>query len=84
MVFTHTQSWLQAKVSQCNKGAPQWWIRTTTIEGGTSGGPVVDQEGRLLGVVSFSGCSVGEDEHNGQIPFPSRALPVWVVERITR
>ena len=84
MVFTHTRLWLQASVQKCNESASTLAINTPAIDGGTSGGPVIDQEGRLFGIISMIGCTIGREDHIGQIPWPSRALPVWVVKRITR
>ena len=48
------------------------------IESGTSGGHVVDQEGRLIGIVSTSGGGTGS------VPRPSKTLPVWVWDRIRK
>jgi S1-C subfamily serine protease len=43
------------------------------IKGGDSGSPVVDGKGRLVGIVSHTiGCV-------GIMPFPTHALPAWVV-----
>lgn len=43
-----------------------------TIESGTSGGPVVDDRGRLVGVISDGGV----------IPLARLALPGWIMVRI--
>jgi hypothetical protein len=49
------------------------------IHGGTSGGPVIDENGFLVSVISWS--SEGRDTH-GSVPRPQLALPVWIVKRI--
>lgn len=52
------------------------------IEGGASGGPIVNDSGELVGIVSVFG---GIDSHptaEGPAPYPYRALPVWVRDRI--
>jgi hypothetical protein len=45
----------------------------------TSGGPVVDDEGQLVGVVSYA-CE--EPPFDGRMPRLHRALPGWVWNRI--
>jgi hypothetical protein len=46
-----------------------------SIEAGMSGGPVVDQQGQLVGVVSW-----GNKE--GSIPLATMTLPGWILGRI--
>jgi hypothetical protein len=50
------------------------------VDSGMSGAPVVDHEGRLVGVVSRS---LGGRTH-GVIPLAHAALPWWIVDRINR
>lgn len=47
------------------------------LEGGDSGSPVVDEEGRLVGVIS-------NGDKDGTIPIAYRALPVAFADRILR
>ncbi len=54
------------------------------IEGGASGGPVVNKAGLLLGINSFYGGGPGRAEDWGSIPQLHRSLPVWLRERIYR
>ena len=51
------------------------------VLGGTSGGPVVTPDGRLLGVVSHVN-EVSEGPCCGAIPLARLALPQWVLARI--
>jgi hypothetical protein len=51
------------------------------IEGGTSGGAVIDDGDLLVGVVSQAGGAEGQSQ-NGLIPRPHLALPAWVWNRI--
>ena len=52
------------------------------IEGGTSGGPIIDDSGELVGVVSnFSIATGGPYKSQGTTPQPHLALPVWVCRR---
>lgn len=79
-VYTHKGMWIDATAQQCSDGAPRLCIETPQqIEGGTSGGPIVDERGRLLGVVS--NASIGQGS-TGTFPRPHLALPVWIVKRI--
>jgi hypothetical protein len=52
------------------------------IESGTSGGPVMDDTGHLVGVVSSSGGPVGEPALEGSMPRPHLALSGWIWRRI--
>ncbi|MBU2623435.1 MAG: serine protease [Proteobacteria bacterium] len=79
-IFTHKQTWLKVNVQQCRFAAPGLSVCGAPIEGGTSGGPVVDQEGRLLGIVSCGGFTA--PDYSGFIPRPHLSLPVWIMERI--
>lgn len=54
----------------------------TAFEGGTSGGPVFDGEGRVLAVVSQT---TGAEGHRlGWGPAVSECLPAWLVKKIVR
>jgi V8-like Glu-specific endopeptidase len=52
------------------------------IEGGTSGSPIVDDAGELVGVVSNT--SEGAKKCTGQAPIPALTLPVWTLQAIKR
>ncbi|MCF8051592.1 MAG: serine protease [Desulfobacterales bacterium] len=80
-VFTHDKGWIQATAHHYLSVYPTLWITTEKqIDGGTSGGPVVNEKGELLGVVSFN--SINIDECTGQIPRASLALPSWILQTI--
>jgi hypothetical protein len=79
-VLTHHGAWIEGTaarygepdtVSVCVKAQSK-------IEGGTSGGPILDEAGHLVGVVSWG----SEDALDGMMPRPHLALPVWVWGRI--
>lgn len=80
-VFTHRDSWITGRATRYGLGppGPQICLRTdASIEGGTSGGPVVDDDGTLVGLVSHnSGVN-----HDGMMPVPHLALPRWIWRRI--
>jgi hypothetical protein len=52
------------------------------LESGTSGSPVIDDAGRLVGVVSWSGGVDGDAPLEGMMPRPHLALPGWIWRRI--
>lgn len=79
-VYTHEGTWLEVMVQQCSDGASCLWLESTEqIEPGTSGSPILDQGGHLLGVVSNTSIGHGS---TGNFPRPHLALPVWVVRQI--
>lgn len=86
-VLSHRGKWSQATATRWNIDPCSSVALSTKhkIEGGTSGGPIVTQEGLLAGIVSHShesdepGADLG-----GGFPVPALALPAWVIERIRR
>jgi S1-C subfamily serine protease len=80
-VLTHKGAWLTGVVtnySRSDQPSSGFLSLCTTdqIEGGTSGGPVVDFAGRLLGVVAQDGEMQEENGlYSGYIPLAWTALP---------
>lgn len=82
-LFTHTKEWVQVEAERFTEGAALFVNSPKLIEGGTSGGPIVDEDGRLIGIVSnFSVMHEPQGFCMGTIPIPILALPVWIVNRI--
>ena len=53
------------------------------IEGGTSGSPIINDTGELIGIVSHVSIINSEGHKSyGLIPRPHLALPVWIYNRI--
>jgi hypothetical protein len=79
-ILTHRGKWVGAKTIKYN---PAGHLRKLPIEtddrirGGTSGGPVVDTSGRLIGVVSWFGEEPDGKKCTGDIPIARLALPGW-------
>src|SRR5262249_2311811 len=80
-VLTHDQGWLPATVEQ--PGHVRWLVLhpERPINAGTSGGPVVTEDGLLLGTVTKTGWSPSGD-HSGSVPRASMTLPAWVLRVI--
>lgn len=83
-IRTHRNTWVtgEATVFQLRSCNPTIWVQADeNIEGGTSGGPIINDAGELVGVVSTAGGSGGETR-TGRSPFPRWALPAWIYHRI--
>ncbi len=85
-VYTHKKKWVKGIAKQCEKDAQCFFIETEDkIEGGTSGGPIVNEAGELVSIVSLFGDQ--SDEHckcEGPNPRPHLTLPNWVLNKIAR
>lgn len=80
-IRTHKETWIRAEAQLGRKDAPTLRLKTEEqVESGTSGGPVVDEDGCLLGVISHS--SENMKDCSGSIPRPYFTLPCWIVKRI--
>ena len=81
-IYTHKGTWVTGTAR--NFGEPRLHVAANEqIEGGTSGGPIINDLGELVGIVSNAN-DVQESltESVGTCPYPSLALPVWVCRRI--
>lgn len=85
-IYTHDNGWVQAAEQLCRKNAPTLFIESEIqINGGTSGGPIVNEKGELLGIAStFSEKHEADDKSSGTIPRPHLALPAWIYQSICR
>jgi S1-C subfamily serine protease len=82
-VLTHEGAWVTGRACRyglrsLSPGGAAFVEFDAPIESGTSGGPVIDDNGLLVGVISWSGG------RHGSIPRPHLALPVWVWNRIAQ
>ncbi len=81
-VFTHRNTWIQSTATRYGfpgepAGAFVTILSERNVEGGTSGGPVIDTSGRLVGLVSVAGGTKGSSKE-GTMPRPHLALPRWI------
>jgi hypothetical protein len=89
-ILTHNRGWIAARVQQLGRAARGLVVEADTlIEGGTSGGPVIADDGRLLGVISTSGeiwsrgTPADRQPCSFSIPRQHIAAPVWAVAKMT-
>ena len=85
-VLSHRGNWIKGKVTRYGFATASSGCisieAVSQIEGGTSGGPIVDSRGRLVGVVSHSTEAKAGDKCTGSIPLACLALPHWLLLRI--
>ncbi len=75
-IYNHKGEWIKGMAQVFESGSKFLWVEfEQPIEGGTSGSPVVNERGELVGIISS-----GTD--HGRVPRPCRALPVWLCDRI--
>ncbi len=80
-VFTHKKEWIPGQFEFCGRNLRIGFKTQLAIEGGTSGGPVVDDAGRLLSIVSttIDGTATdGEGEIYHASPLLCVALPAGI------
>ena len=77
----NTGIWTEGTAQQCNDRsfcAMLWFDYYEQIEAGTSGGPIVDESGTLIGIQSNVLARGSEGKYMGRFPRPHLALPVWI------
>jgi hypothetical protein len=79
-IYTHEKTWIKAEATSWSpqKDSPMIGIKAEmNIKGGTSGSPVVNEQGQLVAIVSNAGGPIGTSRE-GRAPRPHLALPVWI------
>lgn len=82
-VFTHEGVWVSGLAQQGQTNGTALHVEfEEPIPGGTSGSPVLNNGGEVVGIISW----VSEPNSNGQCggsaPRPMLTLPVWIVRQI--
>ena len=80
-IRTHKGGWIKGDAAQYGLCTHRVVIKAREqIEGGTSGGPIVTDDGKLVAIVSQSDLT--GSECMGSMPRPNIALPVWAAKLI--
>jgi hypothetical protein len=81
-IYTHKDTWVVGSASRMPGNAPTIWVETEEkIERGTSGSPIVNNSGELVGIVS-NVPDGNLQKYDWRAPFPQVALPVWILRMI--
>jgi hypothetical protein len=81
-IHTHERSWIEAEATFGGDGRPHVrFDAEMRIEGRSSGGPVVNDSGELLAVVTAAGGYLGLTRE-GRAPLLRHALPPWLFREI--
>lgn len=84
-IYTHKGTWVAGSARQIRRDDKTLFIEfDEKIKGGTSGGPIINNAGELVGIASqFNEGGKGRSKSEGNAPRPHLALPVWVCRRIS-
>jgi hypothetical protein len=83
-IYSHRGRWIHgvASTGPGNGSRILFAKMEEEIEGGTSGGPIVDDNGELVSVVSMMTGSRDKGSKGGHSPVLSVTLPTWILRRI--
>jgi hypothetical protein len=83
LIRSHKKIWIKGEAKQTHSRAHRAWVEAQEqIEGGTSGGPIITYDGKLVGIVSHFSETGGACE--GLTPIPHLTLPAWAVKLICK
>lgn len=80
-IRTHLGTWVSGKMKRHSDSPWAWLDADENIIGGTSGGPIVDNDGQILAVMSIAGGSVGVTT-SGPHSIPPLRLPSWLLASV--
>jgi trypsin-like peptidase len=90
LILNHGWQWVNATVEVFQDQYPRLRYQAEKpISGGSSGGPVVTLDGKLVGLVSWSSEQAGVMARDGpkvagMASCPLYALPVWIVSKLAK
>lgn len=77
-IRSHEKRWVSGTASVFLAGRPHLWMKTDErIDGRMSGGPIVNDSGELVSVVTAAGGYLGTT-NEGHAPLLRHALPEWL------
>ena len=92
-IRSHNDAWVKGEAQMNWPECARIWVKATEpIEGGASGGPIVNDNGELVGLVSMISdpqprdISLGQEVIGmaGPTAYPQQALPVWILDNINQ
>ena len=82
-IYTHEKRWVKGSAKIGGEDAQSIFVEASEkITPGTSGGPVTNGSGELIGIVSNFEISDNDSLCTGSVTFIQQALPVWLYNRI--
>jgi len=83
-ILNFDRTWCDGTAGLFDESSPSLWIKSDhEIKGGASGGPIVNQRGELVGIVSHFTVPNGAQTY-GSCPRPLMALPTWICRKLTQ
>jgi hypothetical protein len=81
-IYTHKDTWVKGQATHTIAWSPNLLIEPDEpIEQGTSGGPIINDSGELVAIVSNFNLVEENQKQEGNAPRPHLALPLWVNRR---
>ena len=80
---TREGEWMSGEATIFNAASPIIAVAFShAIPAGTSGSPIVNDDGQIVGIVSNSSENPNRIQSSGSHPFPAMVLPWWILKRI--
>jgi len=77
------RTWTKSIAKQCAANAPNLAIMfDEQIKSGASGGPIINENGELVGIISTSSIVSPGIKSTGPCPRPHMTLPAWIMRLI--
>lgn len=82
-IYNQDEGWITGVAEQPGESDPFFFFDADKhIQGGTSGGPIVNEAGELEGIASFALGETPEEKSGGKAPQIDKTLPIWLWEII--